>query len=471
MKLENFTITEIQQKLKEKEFSAIELCNWYLEKIKKEDEKIQAFITLTEDLAKKQAKKIDHLIQKGEKLPSLAGVPCAIKDNILLEGTKTTAGSFILQDYLAPFDATVVKKLKNAGAVILGKTNLDEFAMGSSTEYSAFFPTKNPLDLTKVPGGSSGGSAAAVSANFCSFALGSDTGGSVRQPASFCAIVGLKPTYGRVSRFGLIAFASSLDQIGPMTKTVQDCEIVFDTIKGKDELDSTTVEVQEPIFNFSLKNLILGIPKEYLIEGIEKEVEKKFFEVVKFFEKKGAKILEISLPHTKYALSCYYIVAPAEASSNLARYDLLKYGKKEKIESHSLDDFYLKAREKNFGKEVKRRIILGTFVLSVGYFEEFYQRAQKVRKKIAEDFEKAFEKVHLILTPTSPTLPFSFGERMKNPVQMYLSDIFTVSSNLAGLPAISIPIEKKPIGFQLIAPPFHEKILFETGKIYERNNE
>ncbi|MBC7074229.1 Asp-tRNA(Asn)/Glu-tRNA(Gln) amidotransferase subunit GatA, partial [Candidatus Parcubacteria bacterium] len=364
-----------------------------------------------------------------------------------------------------------VKKLKNAGAVILGKTNLDEFAMGSSTEYSAFFPTKNPLDLTKVPGGSSGGSAAAVSANFCSFALGSDTGGSVRQPASFCAIVGLKPTYGRVSRFGLIAFASSLDQIGPMTKTVQDCEIVFDTIKGKDELDSTTVEVQEPIFNFSLKNLILGIPKEYLIEGIEKEVEKKFFEVVKFFEKKGAKILEISLPHTKYALSCYYIVAPAEASSNLARYDLLKYGKKEKIEAHSLDDFYLKAREKNFGKEVKRRIILGTFVLSVGYFEEFYQRAQKVRKKIAEDFEKAFEKVHLILTPTSPTLPFSFGERMKNPVQMYLSDIFTVSSNLAGLPAISIPIEKKPIGFQLIAPPFHEKILFETGKIYERNNE
>lgn len=462
---ENFTISKILEGLKKREFSAKEICQFFLEKIKKEDGEIKAFISLNEEEALNEAKKIDKLLEKGKKLPPLAGVPCAIKDNILVEGLKCTAGSQILKDYIAPFDATVVKKLKEAGAIILGKTNLDEFAMGSSTENSAFFKTKNPLDPERVPGGSSGGSAAAVAANFCVFALGSDTGGSIRQPASFCAIVGLKPTYGMVSRFGLIAFASSLDQIGPMTKDVKDCEKVFDIIKGEDKFDSTSVKERK--ISFSLQDLKIGIPKEFLSEGLEEKVEKEFEKVIKFYQNKGFQIFEISLPHAKYALPCYYIIAPAEASSNLARYDCLRYGKREIVESSDLFEYYLTVRNQNFGPEVKRRILLGTFVLSVGYYEAFYKRAQKVRKKIFEDFQKAFEKVDLVLTPTSPTLPFKFGEK-KDPLQMYLSDIFTVPANLAGLPAISIPIEKKPIGLQIIAPPFYEKLIFEFAKIYER---
>ncbi len=465
MNFENLTIEEIKKEIEKKEFSALEICQYFLEKIKKEDQKIKAFLSLTEDLALEQAKKIDEMVASGRTLPPLAGVPCAIKDNILVKGAKCTAASKILKDYIASFDATVIKKLKEAGAVILGKTNLDEFAMGSSTENSAFFPTRNPLDLEKVPGGSSGGSAAAVAAGFCAFALGSDTGGSIRQPAAFCKIVGLKPTYGAVSRFGLIAFASSLDQIGPMTKNVKDCEIVFEIIKGKDFLDSTSLE--EKFEEKEIKELKIGIPKEYFIEGIEKEVKEAIKEAIKKYEKVGAKILEISLPHTPYALPCYYIIAPAEASSNLARYDGIRYGIKEtKMEVGDWREIFFENR-KYFGKEVKRRIMLGTYVLSAGYYEAYYLRAQKVRRKIMEDFKKAFEKVDVIFTPTSPTLPFKLGEKIDDPLKMYLSDIFTVSINLAGLPAISIPVSDLPVGLQIIGRPFSEREILKVAKIYE----
>ena len=465
MNFENLTIEEIKKGIEKKEFSALEICQYFLEKIKKEDQKIKAFLSLTEDLALEQAKKIDEMVASGRTLPPLAGVPCAIKDNILVKGAKCTAASKILKDYIASFDATVIKKLKEAGALILGKTNLDEFAMGSSTENSAFFPTRNPLDLEKVPGGSSGGSAAAVAAGFCAFALGSDTGGSIRQPAAFCKIVGLKPTYGAVSRFGLIAFASSLDQIGPMTKNVKDCEIVFEIIKGKDFLDSTSLE--EKFEEKEIKELKIGIPKEYFIEGIEKEVKEAIKEAIKKYEKVGAKILEISLPHTPYALPCYYIIAPAEASSNLARYDGIRYGIKEtKMEVGDWREIFFENR-KYFGKEVKRRIMLGTYVLSAGYYEAYYLRAQKVRRKIMEDFKKAFEKVDVIFTPTSPTLPFKLGEKIDDPLKMYLSDIFTVSINLAGLPAISIPVSDLPVGLQIIGRPFSEREILKVAKIYE----
>jgi aspartyl-tRNA(Asn)/glutamyl-tRNA(Gln) amidotransferase subunit A len=462
-------IKEIHQSLIKKEFSAEELCQKYLEKIKKFDKEIKSFLTLAEDFAISQAKEIDEKIARGEKIPILAGIPCAIKDNILVKDLKCTAGSKILENYTAPYDATVVKKLKEAGAIILGKTNLDEFAMGSSTENSAFFKTKNPIDLERVPGGSSGGSAAAVAADFCVFALGSDTGGSVRQPAAFCGIVGLKPTYGAVSRYGLIAFASSLDQIGPMTKTVEDCEIVFDVIKGRDEMDSTSYELRNTNYEIQIKDLKIGVPKEYFVEGIEKEVENVIKEAIKKYEKMGAKIIEISLPHTQYALPAYCIVATSEASANLARYDGIKYG----YSNHQvldLIDVYFKSRGKGFGQEVKRRIMLGTFSLSAGYYEAYYLRAQKVRQKIFEDFEKAFKIVDAIFTPVSPTLPFKLGEKIDDPLKMYLSDVFTVSANLAGLPAISIPcgkVKKLPVGLQIIGKPFSEKLIFQIAKLYD----
>jgi len=464
-------IAQIHQSLIKKEFSALELCQKYLERIKKFDQKIKSFLTLSEDLAISQAKKIDEMISQGREIPILAGIPCAIKDIILIEGLKCTAGSKILENYVAPYDATVIKRLKENGAVILGKTNLDEFAMGSSTENSAFFKTKNPLDLKRVPGGSSGGSAAAVAADLCALALGSDTGGSVRQPASFCGIVGLKPTYGAVSRYGLIAFASSLDQIGLMTKTVEDCEIVFDVIKGKDEMDSTSIEL--PITNYQLpiNELKIGIPKEYFVEGIDPEVEKLIKEAIKEYEKRGVEIQEISLPHTRYALPTYYIIATSEASANLARYDGIKYGMSNvKSQISNLLDVYLNTRGGGFGPEVKRRIMLGTFSLSAGYYEAYYKRAQKVRQKIFEDFEKAFKNVDAIFTPVSPTPAFKLGEKIDDPLKMYLSDVFTVSASLAGLPAISIPCGKTkglPVGLQIIGKPFSEKLIFEIAKIYD----
>jgi len=501
MELGNLTISKTHQGLIKKEFSALEVCQAYLEKLKKEDKKINAFLTVTENLAIAQAKKVDEMLQINREVPLLAGIPMAVKDNILVEDVKCTAGSKILENYIAPYDATCIKKLKEAGAIILGKTNPDEFAMGSSTENSAFFPTKNPHDTERVPGGSSGGSAAAVAANLSVFALGSDTGGSIRQPASFCGIVGLKPTYGRVSRYGLIAFASSLDQIGPLAKTVEDCKIVFDAISGWDEMDSTSVKSkiknpykaepsgfrQKSKLQFKIKNLKIGVPKEYFIKGIDPEVEKVIKKAIKKYEEMGAKILEISLPHTEYALPCYYIIAPSEASANLARYDSIKYGeiKNKKLKIKNLFDYYLIAREEGFGPEVRRRIMLGTYVLSAGYYEAYYLRAQKVRTLIRDDFNKAFQKVDIIFTPVSPTPAFKLGEKIDDPLSMYLSDVFTVPVNLAGLPAISIPcgnvskvnshasLKSKvslPVGLQIIGKPFEEGKILEVAKILERAN-
>jgi len=476
MELTNLTIAQVYQALIKKEFSALELCQAYLDKIKKEDKKVSAFLTINEDFALSQAKKIDDIISTSRGIPLLAGIPCAIKDNILVEGIRCTAASKILENYIAPYDATVIKKLKREGCVILGKTNLDEFAMGSSTENSAFGPTRNPYDLTRVPGGSSGGSAAAVAGNLCVYALGSDTGGSIRQPASFCGVVGLKPTYGAVSRYGLIAFASSLDQIGPITKTVEDCQIVFEAISGKDELDSTSVESKISNLKFQISNLRIGVPREYFIKGIEPEVEKIIKQAIKKYEELGAKIEEIKLPHTEYALPCYYIIAPSEAGANLARYDGIKYGYSTANnptiqQSNNLIDVYLKSREEGFGAEVRRRIMLGTYALSAGYYEAYYLKALKVRTLIKEDFDQAFKKVDVIFTPVSPTPGFKLGEKITDPLTMYLSDIFTVSVNLAGLPALSLPcgkIGKLPVGLQIIGQSFEENKILKIGEIFEK---
>ena len=470
MKLTDLTIKETHRGLIKKDFSALELCQAYLDKIKNKDKNISAFLTVSENLALSQAKEVDKKIAKGETTDVLAGIPCAVKDNILVEGVKCTAGSKILENYVAPYDATCIKKLKEKEAVVLGKTNPDEFAMGSSTENSAFGPTKNPIDLTRVPGGSSGGSAAAVAANMTVFALGSDTGGSVRLPASFCGVVGLKPTYGAVSRSGLIAFASSLDQIGPITKTIEDAKIVFEAIKGKDEMDSTSVETPKiPNTKYDIRNTKIGVPKEYFIKGMDLEVERVVKEAIKKYTDGGAKIVEVSLPHTEYALPVYYIIAPSEASANLARYDGIKYGFS-KAGGKNLLDVYLDSRGEGFGAEVRRRIMLGTYALSRGFYEAYYLRAQKVRTLIKKDFEKAFEKVDAIFTPVSPTPAFKIGEKIDDPLTMYLSDIFTVSINLAGLPALSIPCGKVgnlSVGLQIIGKPFEEYTILEIGKYFE----
>ena len=476
MNLIDLTIVQVRQGLKKKEFSALELCKSYLDEISKKDKEISAFLLVSEDLAISQAKRIDETISSGDEISALAGIPMAVKDNILTEGLGCTAGSRILKNYIAPYDATVVKKIKESGAVILGKTNLDEFAMGASTENSAFGPTKNPYDLSRVAGGSSGGSAAAVAAQMSCFALGSDTGGSIRQPASFCGVVGLKPTYGAVSRYGLIAFASSLDQVGPITKTIEDARIVFEAISGKDEMDSTSVEPvvrnQAPA---DIKSLKIGIPKEYFTKGIDPDVEKIIREEIKKYELAGAKIEEISLPHSEYALACYYIIAPCEASANLARYDGIKYGFSavNDKEAKNLLEVYLKSRGQGFGDEVRRRIMLGTYALSSGYYEAYYLKAQKVRTLIRQDFEKAFEKVDVILTPTSPFPAFKIGEKTEDPLAMYLSDVFTSAVNLAGLPAVSVPAGfsgNLPVGLQIIGKPFEENKILDIATVSEKNN-
>jgi len=468
MEIKNFTIKQTQKGLKEKEFSATELVQNYYKKISEIDPVIKAYLSLTDELALAQAKIIDEKIAHNEDLGMIGGIPLAIKDNMLVKNFSCTAGSKILENYLAPYDATVVEKIKKAGGIILGKTNMDEFAMGSSTENSAYQQTKNPRDLDLVPGGSSGGSAAAVAADLCVGSFGSDTGGSIRQPASFCGVVGLKPTYGAVSRYGLMAMASSLDQIGPFAKTVEDAEILFDVIKGKDPLDSTSVEEKDSRFKIQdSRSLKIGVPKEYFAEGLNQEVKEEIEKVIKKLEKAGLKIEEISLPSTDYALAVYYIIMPAEVSSNLARYDGIRYGLSSD-QAQKLEDVYRQTRGTGFGKEVRRRIMLGTYILSHGYYDAYYIKAQKVRTKITEDFKKAYEKVDLILTPTSPIKPFRFGEK-SDPLAMYLSDIYTVPVNIAGLPAISIPVKpESTIGFQLIAPWFQEKSLFEVGKLYEK---
>ena len=468
-------IFELHQKLIKKEISAVELVKNYLKKIEEGDKKIHSFLTLTPELALRQAEEAQEKINRGRKPSLLCGIPCAIKDNISVKDIKCTAGSKILQDYISPFDATVIKKLKKAGAVILGKTNMDEFAMGSSTENSAFGVTRNPHDLTRVPGGSSGGSAAAVVSSFCQFALGSDTGSSIRQPASFCGVVGLKPTYSSVSRYGLVAMASSLDQVGPIANSIEDVKIVFDIIRGKDSLDSTGIESDIRYQIPNVKTLRIGIPKEYFVEGIEEGVEDKIKSAIEKIRKLGIKIEDISLPHTEYALPTYSVVMASEASVNLARYDGIRYGlgksQISNLKPQNLFEFYSRARGKYFGKEVRRRIILGTFALSAGYYNEYYLRAQKVRRLIKEDFDKAFLKVDLVLTPTSPTVAFKIGERTKDPIKMYLADIFTAGPSLAGLPAISLPcgkVNNLPVGIQLIGRPFQEAMILKAGEVFEK---
>lgn len=466
--MNNLTIKEIHEGLISKKFSAVELAKFYFDKIKKEDEKIGSFLTLSEDSAVLQAEEADKKIAKGEKISDLAGAPIAIKDNILVEGIKNTCASKILENYIAPYDATVIEKVKNQNAVILGKTNLDEFAMGSSTENSAFKITKNPYDSERVAGGSSGGSAAAVACDFCAGALGSDTGGSIRQPASFCGIVGLKPTYGAVSRYGLTAFGSSLDQIGPLAKTSEDAEIIFNAIKGKDSKDSTSVESGIKNYELRIKNIRIGVPKEYFAEGLDGEVRRIIEEAIKKIEKMGVKIEEINLPHSKYAMAVYYIISSSEASANLARFDGIKYGFSAKGED--LLDVYFKSKSEGFGAEVKRRIMLGTYSLSSGYYDAFYSKAQKVRSLIKEDFSKAFEKVEAIFSPVAPTPAFKIGEKVNDPLSMYLSDILTVSANLAGIPAVSVPAGfagKLPVGLQIMGNYFEENKLFQLAKLYK----
>ena len=442
MELNKLTITQAHDGLVKKDFSALELTKAFLDRIKENNKDINAFLTLNEDSALSRAKIIDDLISQGREIPILAGIPIGIKDNILIGGVRCTAASKILENYTAPYDATVIKKLESQGAVFLGKTNLDEFAMGSSGESSFFGPTLNPSAPGRVSGGSSSGSASAVKADFCLAALGSDTGGSIRLPASFCGVVGLKPTYGAVSRYGLIAMASSLDQIGPITKNVNDAKIVFDAIRGRDGMDSTSEESPFPSTLLKeIKDMKIGVPKEYFylsgkeqLGGMDPVVEKSIKEVLKRFEKKGANIQEVSLPHTQYALAVYYIIMSCEVSSNMARYDGIKYGFYSKTAAN-LMDVYLKSREEGLGKEVKRRIMLGTYALSAGYYEAYYLKAQKIRAKIKEDFDMAFQKVDVLLTPTSSTRAFLVGEKTLDPLSMYLSDIFMVAVNLAGLPS------------------------------------
>lgn len=467
----NKTIKEVHKGLLGKEFSATEIAKSYLDNIGNKEKDIDAFLKVTKSMALSQAEAVDEKIAKGEEISELAGVPYGVKDAIMVEGVECTTASKILENYTATYNATVISKLKNEGAVCLGKTNMDEFAMGSSTEHSAYKVTKNPHDLKRVPGGTSGGSAAAVAAEECIFSLGSDTGGSIRQPSSFCGVVGLKPTYGAVSRYGLIAHASSLDQIGPIANNVDDCETAFNIIKGKDKKDSTSVEMEKENKEFNIKNVKIGVPKEYFAEGIDKEVKEIIENSIKKVEQQGAKIIEVSLPHSEYALPCYYIISTSEASSNLARFDGIKYGLS--VKGNDLLDGYLKTRSKGFGDEVKRRIMLGTFCLSSGYYDAYYLKAQKVRALIRQDFQKVFEKVDFLFTPVSPFPAFKIGEKIDDPLQMYLADIDTIPVNLAGLPGLSLPVGtvgKLPVGLQIIAPHFKEQEIFKIAKFIEKMN-
>ncbi len=457
MNLAELTIEEAQEGFKKRRFSSVELVKSCLERIKKLDSKIHAFITVCEKEALEQAKEADKLIKQLNSR-SLLGIPIAVKDIFCTKGIRTTAGSKVLENYAPVYDSTVVKKLKESGAVIIGKTNLDAWAHGSSGENSDFFPTKNPWNLEYVPGGSSSGSAAAVAADMAIGAIGSDTAGSIRLPASFCNLVGLKPTYGRVSRYGVVAMASSLDTMGSLTKRVKDAAIILKVIAGKDFYDSTTVEKKVPDYLKSLKKgikgLKIGVPKEYFVEGMNSKVREKIEEAIKVLKTLGGKIFEVSLPHTKYAIAAYYIIQPSEVSSNLARYDGIRYGF---------------PRDK-FGDEAKRRIMIGTFALSSGYYEAYYLKAMQVRTLIKKDFEEVFKKVEILVAPVSPTPPFKLGEKTSDPLKMYLSDILTATANLAGIPSLAIPcgfVDNLPVGFQILGPHFSEEILFRVGYHYE----
>ena len=444
-----------------------------LDRIDSVDERVRAYITLTPDLAMRQAAEADERLKHPD-TPRLCGVPLALKDVLSTRNVKTTCGSKILGNFVPPFDATVVSMLRDAGAVTVGKTNMDEFAMGSSTENSGFFPTFNPWDLDRVPGGSSGGSAAAVAADQCIAALGSDTGGSVRQPAALCGVVGMRPTYGRVSRYGLVAFASSLDQIGPITKDVTDCAILMQAISGHDALDSTSLRAEVPDYESSLDadvaGLKVGLPREYMAAGVDEGVRRVVLEAIDRLTAAGMEIVDISLPHTEYALATYYVIAPAEASANLARYNGVKYGYFDP-DSDGVEELMMNSRGTGFGAEVKRRIMLGTFALSSGYYDAYYLRAQKVRTLIKRDFDQAFESVDLIATPTSPTVAFPVGERVDDPISMYLSDVMTLPGPIAGIPGISVPCgfsEGLPVGLQFMAPPLGETVLLRAAYAYEQ---
>jgi len=474
MDLKLLTIDAARSAIQERKTSASALAESFYSKIENDDPKIGAFLTLSKERAMAKAAEMDALAAKGEKLPPLGGVPVGIKDVMITKGIRTTAGSKILGDYVPPYDCTAVARLEAAGAVVLGKLNCDEFAMGSSNENSAWKPVHNPRDLSRVPGGSSGGSAAAVAADMAVAALGSDTGGSIRQPASFCGVVGLMPTYGRVSRYGLIAFASSLDHIGPLTKTVKDAAIVLRTIAGRDPMDSTSAELPVPDYVAELEKAVrglkIGVAKEYLGEGLDPEVRKAIEAAIQKLARQGCEIVDVSLPHTKYAIPTYYIVATAEASSNLARFDGVRYGYRAK-DARTLSEMYRRSRDQGFGAEVKRRIMLGTYALSAGYYDAYYLKAQRVRTLLTWDFEEAFKKVDAIVAPVSPTAAFKLGEKVDDPLAMYLADIYTVTADLAGIPGISVPCgetkEKLPIGLQILGRHFDESTILRVAQASE----
>lgn len=475
MDLDSLTIDGARSRIQQLETTASALAEAHYARIQQKDGEIGAFLTLCRDRALAQADRLDRLAKEGKPLPPLAGVPVAVKDVMSTRGVRTTAGSKMLDKYIPPYDCTAVARLEAAGAVVLGKTNCDEFAMGSSNENSAFYPVHNPSDLSRVPGGSSGGSAAAVAANMAVAALGSDTGGSIRQPASFCGVVGLMPTYGRVSRYGLIAFASSLDHIGPLTKTVKDAAAVLQAIAGRDPMDSTSADVPVPDYVADLENPIrgmkLGVPKEYFGDGLHAEVRQSVEAAIDKLKSLGCEIVPISLPHTPYAIPTYYLIATAEASSNLARYDGVRYSLRARGVK-TLSEMYRRTRDEGFGAEVKRRIMLGTYALSAGYYDAYYLKAQKVRTLLTRDFDEAFRKVDAIVTPTSPTSAFRLGEKSNDPLAMYLADIYTVTADLAGIPGISIPCgktkDKLPIGLQILGKHFDESAILRVAHAYEQ---
>lgn len=475
MDLRNLTIDGARSAVAEGSTTATALAESYFAKIEKEDPSIGAYLMLSKERALEKAAEVDSLVKRGEELPPLAGIPVGIKDVLVTKGVRTTAGSKVLGNYIPPYDCTAVARLEAAGAVVLGKLNCDEFAMGSSNENSAFKPVHNPRDLTRVPGGSSGGSAAAVAADMAVATLGSDTGGSIRQPASFCGVVGLKPTYGRVSRYGLIAFASSLDNVGPFAKTAKDTAIMLRTIAGRDPMDSTSADVAVPDYvaelEKPLRGMKIGVAKEYFGEGLEPETRAVIEAGIQKLASLGCEIVEVSLPHTKYAIPAYYLVATAEASSNLARFDGVRYGYRAKG-VRSLADMYRRSRDEGFGAEVKRRIMLGTYALSTGYYDAYYLKAQRVRTLLTSDFVEAFKKVDVILGPTSPTPAFKLGEKVDDPLAMYLADIYTVTANLAGIPGISIPVghskQNLPIGMQIFGKHFDEATILRVAHGYEK---
>ena len=475
MELYQLTIHEAHDMLTKGEITSRALTESVLDRIERIDGAIKAFITVMGEHAVDLAKEADTMIKSGKARSPVTGIPIAVKDNMCTEGIKTTCASRILENYIPPFNATIVQRLKQAGYVLIGKTNMDEFAMGSSTENSGFFLTRNPWNRDRIPGGSSGGSAAAIAADSCIGAVGSDTGGSIRQPAACCGVVGLKPTYGRISRYGLVAFASSLDQIGPITKDVTDAALLMNILAGHDPCDSTSADIDVPDYTRVLKKDVtgmkVGIPREYFIEGMDPDVEKAVKAAIKVLEALGATIVEVSLPHTDYAIATYYILATSEASSNLARYDGVKYGFRAEGAKDLLDQ-YLKSRSQGFGQEVKRRIMLGTYALSAGYYDAYYKKGQQVRTLVKHDFDEAFKLVDVIATPTAPTAAFRIGEKTADPLQMYLSDIFTNSVNLAGIPGISIPCgftkENLPIGLQLLGKHFDEESVLHAAFAYEQ---